>query len=75
MTGGTDGREGAEDGETDGADEADVDEVAVTKTGGAIVHVVGRGKREFLAESRTRQEHPHQILPKGVGKDSKRWVT
>ena len=62
MTSGTDGRKGAEDGETNGTDESNVDEIPMAETRRAIINVLRRREGEFGTEGRTRQEHPHQIL-------------
>ena len=62
VTSGTDGRKGAEDGETNGTDESNVDEIPMAETRRAIIHVLRRWERQFRTEGRTRQEHPHQIL-------------
>ena len=57
-----DGAELAEYGEADGADEPDVDELAVAEAGGAVVHLLRRGEAQRLAERRVGEEQPNQEL-------------
>ena len=57
-----DGAELAEDGEADGADEADVDELAVAEAGGAVVHLLRRRQAQRLAQRGVGQEQPNQEL-------------
>ena len=59
---GADGAELAEDGEADGAHEANVDELAVAEAGGAVVHLFRRREAQRLPEGRVGEEQPDQEL-------------
>ena len=67
MAGAAHGTKLAEDGETDGANEADVDQLSVTETGGAVVDLRGRRKTQLASsEIRIRQECPEEKLEEAV---------
>jgi hypothetical protein len=63
LAGAAHGTELAKDGETNGANETDVDQLAVAETGGAVVDLCGRRKTQLTStEICIRQECPEEKL-------------
>ena len=67
LAGAAHGTELAEDGQTDGADESDVDQLPMAETGCAVVDLGGRGQAKLTpAKTRIGKECPEQELKQAI---------